>query len=204
VADLPEWLQVAVAIGQGLGGLGIFGAVFGASLAYWLQSRSARLQRKRERDGLLILLEDEIARNRQQLKAMREQRYWITAAPRSNLRYKAWLDMRVRLSDLLENEEQFNDFATYYGNLLVIDEARLDDQRSESESQEMVWKWLSQLLTMTEILDGHIRRYVPDAGEGTALKALGPALNRPENGEQQELGSQAPSPRRPINPEHQG
>jgi hypothetical protein len=199
VADIPLWLQYAEAIGQVLGGVGLFGAV----AAYWLQSHARRRQRARERDGLLILLEDEIARNRQQLRAMREHKYWITKAPKPNLRFATWLETRAKLSDLLENEDQFNDFAKYYGNLLVLDETRLDDQRSEPERQEMVWRWLDQVLTLTKICDGHIRQYVPDAGEGAASKTLGKALTRPGDGEQQELGSQAPTPRRPINPEKQ-
>ena len=81
---------------------------------------------------------------------MREYRYWITAAPRMNLRNAAWLDTRAKLSDLLEDEDQFNDFAKHCGNLLVSDEARLDDRRSESERQQMVSRWLHQLLTLTK------------------------------------------------------
>jgi hypothetical protein len=134
---------------------------------------------------------------------MREYRYWITAAPRMNLRNAAWLDTRAKLSDLLEDEDQLNDFAKHCGNLLVSDEARLDDRRSESERQQMVSRWLHQLLTLTKILDRHIREYVPNAGEGTALRALGPSLNRPTDRDEHSLGGQAPALGRPINPDQQ-
>lgn len=130
---------------------------------------------------------------------MQQTPRWITDAPKPNLRGTTWSGTRAKLSDLLEGQEQFNDFATYYGNLLVLDENRLDDQRSKAERQEMVSQWIPQLLTLTKIVDGHIRRYVPEAGEGVAFKRLGEALTRPADGEQQELGGQAPpTPRRPI------
>ncbi len=125
----------------------------------------------------------------------------ITDAPKPNLRSTTWFETRARLSDLLESQEEFNDFATYYGNLLVIDETRLDDHRAQGERQEMVSQWIPQLLTLTKIVDGHLRRYVPEAGEGVAFKRLGEILTRPADGEQQELGGQAPpTPRRPIDP----
>ena len=132
---------------------------------------------------------------------MQQTPRWITDAPKQYLRSPTWLETRARLSDLLESQEQFNDFATYYGNLQVLYETRLDDQQSEAERQESVSQWIPQLLTLTEILDGHIRRYVPEAGEGVAFKTLGEALTRPADGGQQEFGSQAPpTPRRPIDP----
>ena len=73
---------------------------------------------------------------------MQQTPRWITDAPKPNLRGTTWSETRAKLSDLLEGQEQFNDFATYYGNLLVLDENRLDDQRSKAERQEMVSQWI--------------------------------------------------------------
>jgi hypothetical protein len=149
----------------------VFGASFGApSVTAWREGRGSHRPPRTPS---------------QQLKAMQQTPRWITDAPKPNLRSTTWLETRARLSDLSESQEQFNDFATYYGNLLVLDETRLDDQRCEAERQEMVSQWIPQLLTLAEILDGHIRRYVPEAGEGVAFKTLGEDLTRPADGEQQ-------------------
>ena len=190
MGDLPTTLLWASAVGQAASGIGVFSVV----VAYWLQQRADQQQRARERDGLLILIEDEVARNRMQLKAMQEKQRWITDAPATNMRYAVWMESRVRLSDLLDNEDQFNDFAKYYGNLIVLDEARLDERQDVSDRQENVAKWLTQVLTLSKAVDKNIRQYVPTAGEGTAWQEFGPALTRPGMSELQAPQDAAVSP----------
>ena len=158
---LPEVSQAL----QVFGGLG----VLGATVAYMLKTWGDWRQRRRERRGLLRLLLVEIEQNERQLRAFRTLPDWITDAPVGYLRSDAWEGARLRLAELLENEEVFSDIAQCYDIVLQIQSYRTDlGSRSKKEVRDNLQDYILKAIDRSQKAAKHIRRSLPK-GQGAYL-----------------------------------
>lgn len=169
-------------IGTTIVGLGILGTM---GTIVWRVIQDSR-QQKRERRGLLTLLDLETDRNKRQLEAYEDDPTWITRAPADTLSTKAWEQTRARLSYLLKKEE-FADLLKHYNAVEVVNSFRfnlvepsdkdyLGDYRVNQDikhKQDTVKKGLPQLKEQADKARAVIRKYVPaDAIHGTPLKNI--------------------------------
>jgi len=163
---------------QALAGAG----VVAAAATYITGVCRDRAQRRRERNGLLRLLYEEIVRNKKELEDFRTNPRWIVTTPEHHLETRTWDEVRVRLSQLLENERYFADFQKYYENVRVINQSRSptelrreDILQGDRITEEDRINWVLPLVPAEiergDYLTAHIREYVPDIDEGTSLKS---------------------------------
>lgn len=144
-------------IGSFVLGLGILGAL----VAYALRANADRIQRKRERKGLLRLLAVEVYHNDMALSGFEKDLQLITIQSVPGTSTKVWEDIRVRLSQLLKEENQFADIATYYDTLQAVDASRLDITTPEKARRDMVRPMLPILRKQTDTVIEHTRGYLP-------------------------------------------
>jgi hypothetical protein len=119
-------------------------------------------ERKRERKALLRILYDDIDRNRRQLEEFDEHPDWITDAPAHELQTQNWLENKITLSRLLDDEEWF-DIAKYFDKLVEIDEYRRGKttaETSEQDRQRAVRKNLPLLRDQQRTAVEHIGKHV--------------------------------------------
>jgi len=166
-----DWSTVWLAA-QALGGLGIFGAL--ATLVYgvWRErtqrkraAEEERERRKTEMQGLLRMLLVEIEENERQFRGFREREARITNAPPGYLRWGVWEDARVRLAQLLEEEDALSDLARCYDMIQQIEAFRHID-RDRLEEQEVIKEINEKLPSAIERCQTaakYIREQVPDA-----------------------------------------
>lgn len=106
---MAELLQVVLSILSLIVGLTFFGAMItiAVNLARDYRQRKRELQReedqrRRERTGLLTLLDLETDQNDRQLTAYEQDSTWIVRAPDHTLSIRMWEATMVRLSQLLK------------------------------------------------------------------------------------------------------
>lgn len=179
LSDVARWLSSAPedpVVGTIVVGTLLSLVVLGAVVVYLLGEWGDRRQRKRELQGLLRILDIEIAANERLLRIFDEHPAWITQAPDHSLQSRAWEDARVRLAQLLKNRKQFDDIARYYGNIQAVEGYRLLDTGAEASDEEhrqqRVKQQLRLLLELGDVARGHIRKHVPDVLVGTATRSL--------------------------------
>lgn len=167
-SGIGSWVYaVASGVGSTVLGLGILGAL----VAYYLRARSDRIQHKKELKGLLRLLDVELEGNDDELKRLEDQPDWITwASTFSALSTKAWEDVRVRLSQLLEDEKQFVDIARYYDTVHLVSETRSDTTQDEDYRQDLVYRTLPVLQEQSDLVTKHIRDYLPNETRSAVSK----------------------------------
>lgn len=179
LSGAAEWLSSAPkdpVVGTIVVGTLLSLLVLGAVVVYLLGEWGERRQRKRELEGLLRILDVEIAANERLLQIFEDHPAWITQAPDHSLQSRAWEDARVRLAHLLKNRRQFADIARYYGNIQAVEDYRLLDtgtEVSEEHRQRRVKQQLRILLELSDVAKGHIRKHVPDTLVGTSLRSFG-------------------------------
>lgn len=64
---------------------------------------------------------------------------WDYSFPLSHLSVNAWEGAREKLSQLLEDEVKFVDFAKYYENLKVAESLRLNGALKEDDRRDQVY-----------------------------------------------------------------
>jgi hypothetical protein len=100
---------------------------------------------------------------------------WIVKAPKYSISYKVWEDTRVRLSQLVREEELLADIAKFYGNIEGMDNFRLLSDRDSKDTIRIISEQLPVLEELAEISRNHIREAgVPNAMEGTPLNSVNP------------------------------
>jgi hypothetical protein len=173
LSDVAEWLSSAPenpVVGTIVVGTLLSLLVLGAVIVYLLGEWGDRRQRRRELQGLLRILDTEIAANERLLRIFEERPAWITRAPDHSLQSRAWEDARVRLAHLLKNHKQFDDIARYYANIQAVEGYRLLDTGAEASDEEhrqqRVNQQLRLLLELSDVARTHIRKHVPDAPVG--------------------------------------
>lgn len=135
----------------------------------------ARQQERRELIGLLRLLDIEIGKNQEQIRWFKLSSQWIVKAPEYSLSYKVWEDVRVRLSQLVRNDDLLADVAKFYGNVEGVDNFRMLSNRPEAETIRIISEQLPIVEELAEISRTHIRDVgVPNAMEGTLLDSVNP------------------------------
>lgn len=131
-----EWLtQVSYAastIASYVIGLGILSSLVTIAWHTTKDIRQRRRERQREREqreretkGLLTLLDIDVELQRGLLSSFRTVPDWILEAPADTVEVRPWEDTRVRLSQLLEQNE-FATIALYFNNLKWMNMARID------------------------------------------------------------------------------
>lgn len=152
-------------IGTTIVGLGILGTL---GTIVWRSIQESR-QQKRERRGLLTLLDLETDRNKRQLEAYEDDPTWITRAPADTLSTKVWGETRAKLSYLLEKAE-FADLLKHYNAAEVVNSFRLNTAEDTKHRQDTVQNGLPQLKEQADKARAVVRKYVPaDALHGTPL-----------------------------------
>jgi hypothetical protein len=177
---MAELLQVVLSILSWIVGLTFFGAVItiAVNLARDYRQRKRELQReedqrRRERTGLLTLLDLETDQNDRQLTAYEQDSTWIVRAPDHTLSIRMWEATMVRLSQLLEEEEDFADLLKYYESIFQINGFRQNGDESAVLRQRTVMQGLPQLREQSNKAMAVIRKYVPEeALQGTPLKDI--------------------------------
>jgi hypothetical protein len=177
---MAELLQVVLSILSWIVGLTFFGAVItiAVNLARDYRQRKRELQReedqrRRERTGLLTLLDLETDQNDRQLTAHEQDSTWIVRAPDHTLSIRMWEATMVRLSQLLEEEEEFVDLLKYYESIFQINGFRQNGDESAVLRQQTVMQGLPQLREQSNKAMAVIRKYVPEeALQGTPLKDI--------------------------------
>lgn len=175
---MAELLQVVLSILSLIVGLTFFGAMItiAVNLARDYRQRKRELQReedqrRRERTGLLTLLDLETDQNDRQLTAYEQDSTWIVRAPDHTLSIRMWEATMVRLSQLFEEEEVFADLLKYYESIFQINGFRQNGDESAVLRQQTVMQGLPQLREQTNKAMAVIRKYVPEeALQGTPLK----------------------------------
>jgi hypothetical protein len=163
------WLAI-----QTIGGLGILGTLVTLAYGAW-QDRTQRKRaaeeererRKTEMQGLLRMLLVEIEENQCQFRGFQAREAMITNAPPGYLRWEVWRDARVRLAQLLEEEDALSDLARCYDMIQQIEAFRHID-RGRLEEQEVIKeinKKLPTAIDRCKTAAKHIREQVPDATE---------------------------------------
>jgi hypothetical protein len=136
-------------------------------------------RRRRERRGLLTILDLETKQNATQLQTYEDRIVWSTVAPADSLSVGGWEGTRARLSHLLKPDE-YADLAKYYENIRVINGFRLRKDPPEVRRHCMIKTELPQLKAQSDLARERIRKYVPpDALDGTPLSNL-PFAGDPE------------------------
>lgn len=177
---MAELLQVVLSILSLIVGLTSFGAMLtiAVNLARDYRQRKRELQReedqrRRERTGLLTLLDLETDQNDRQLTAYEQNSTWIVRAPDHTLSIRMWEATMVRLSQLLEEEEEFVDLLKYYESIFQINGFRQNGDESAVLRQQTVMQGLPQLREQSNKAMAVIRKYVPEeALQGTPLKDI--------------------------------
>ena len=170
-----DWTSIG-AVAQGIGQLGIAGAVIAAVIRVWWEMKQARersarqateeeARRRRELEGLLRMLLVEIEENERQFQAFKERPILITKAPPSYLRWGIWEDVRTRVAQLLEDEAVLSDIARCYDMIQQIAAFRLlpEDVIEEQNLIQEINSQLPKAKERCETAADHIRRYVPEA-----------------------------------------
>lgn len=177
---MAELLQVVLSILSWIVGLTFFGAMItiAVNLARDYRQRKRELQReedqrRRERTGLLTLLDLETDQNDRQLTAHEQDSTWIVRAPDHTLSIRMWEATMVRFSQLLEEEEEFVDLLKYYESIFQINGFRQNGDESAVLRQQTVMQGLPQLREQSNKAMAVIRKYVPEeALQGTLLKDI--------------------------------
>lgn len=177
---MAELLQVVLSILYLIVGLTFFSALItiAVNLARDYRQRKRELQReedqrRRERTGLLTLLDLETDQNDRQLTAYEQDSTWIVRAPDHTLSIRVWEATMVRLSQLLEEEEEFADLLKCYESIFQINGFRQNGDESAVLRQQTVMQGLPQLREQTNKAMAVIRKYVPEeALQGTPLKDI--------------------------------
>jgi hypothetical protein len=143
----------------------LLGAVVGAGLVFLFTEVREYLQRRRERAGLLKLLDDEIGANSLFLQALAPAAVAARgpkAGLSSSLSREAWIECRVRVAQLV-NRETFNALAAYYRELQQLREvdppvaaAPPDVTRFVREVEEK----LPELSRLEPLAIGALRKYL--------------------------------------------
>ena len=134
--DLIVFLPLIAAIG---------GAIVGGFVGAWANNlyrdREAKKAWDRERDGLRLLVDDEISHNRGILARFTwEPADLLNAEEVYGLSMDAWQDARVRLAQLAD-EEHFALFADYYRGLQDLSNLVLNRERRhnpKTDAQQIV------------------------------------------------------------------
>jgi hypothetical protein len=115
---MAELLQVVLSILSLIVGLTFFGAMMtiAVNLARDYRQRKRELQReedqrRRERTGLLTLLDLETDQNDRQLTAYEQDSTWIVRAPDHTLSIRMWEATMVRLSQLLKKKRNLQTYS---------------------------------------------------------------------------------------------
>lgn len=115
---MAELLQVVLSILSLIVGLTFFGAMItiAVNLARDYRQRKRELQReedqrRRERTGLLTLLDLETDQNDSQLTAYEQDSTWIVRAPDHTLSIRMWEATMVRLSQLLKKKRNLQTYS---------------------------------------------------------------------------------------------
>lgn len=115
---MAELLQVVLSILSLIVGLTFFGAMItiAVNLARDYRQRKRELQReedqrRRERTGLLTLLDLETDQNDRQLTAYEQDSTWIVRAPDHTLSIRMWEATMVRLSQLLKKKRNLQTYS---------------------------------------------------------------------------------------------
>lgn len=115
---MAELLQVVLSILSLIVGLTFFGAMItiAVNLARDYRQRKRELQReedqrRRERTGLLTLLDLETDQNDRQLTAYEQDSTWIVRAPEHTLSIRMWEATMVRLSQLLKKKRNLQTYS---------------------------------------------------------------------------------------------
>lgn len=131
------------------------------------EALEAHTRRRTEMKGLLRMLLVEIEENERQFRAFRTHPFFITNAPPGCLRWGVCEDTRVRLAQLLEDEEYtlLSGLARCYDMIQQIAAFRLID-RDKLGEQDVIQQIASKLPTAIDRCQtaaNHIRKHVPDA-----------------------------------------
>lgn len=115
---MAELLQVVLSILYLIVGLTFFSAMItiAVNLARDYRQRKRELQReedqrRRERTGLLTLLDLETDQNDRQLTAYEQDSTWIVRAPDHTLSIRMWEATMVRLSQLLKKKRNLQTYS---------------------------------------------------------------------------------------------
>lgn len=115
---MAELLQVVLSILSLIVGLTFFGAMItiAVNLARDYRQRKRELQReedqrRRERTGLLTLLDLGTDQNDRQLTAYEQDSTWIVRAPDHTLSIRMWEATMVRLSQLLKKKRNLQTYS---------------------------------------------------------------------------------------------
>jgi len=176
---MAELIQAILSILSWIGGLTFLGAVITIAVNLTRDHRQRKRelqreadQRRRERRGLLTLLDLETDHNDRQFTAYEQDSTWIVRAPDHTLSIRMWEATIVRLSQLLE-EEEFADLLKYYDSIFQINGFRQNSDESAVHRQQTVMQGLPQLREQSNKAIAVIRKYVPkEALQGTPLKNI--------------------------------
>jgi hypothetical protein len=130
---MPEWLA-----GLDPASAALVGALLGATTGYVFREVEEWRRRKRERRGLLTLVDIETKHNEELLTKYEKNPEWITDQSRRTLSTGAWDDTRVRLSQLLKDTELFSKLAEYYEEMRRIGTYSRSDENTSSDMRIMV------------------------------------------------------------------
>ncbi len=157
-----EWATLVAGpqtIVQTIAGLGILSAV----IVYFLKQSGDKKQRRLEKEGLLRMLLVEVEENERMFEGFRARPIAITNLPSGYLRWKIWEDTRVRLAQLLKEEQSLEDIARCYNMVQQIEAFRLTDRVEEKDIVQEVNDRLPDAIDRCQTATEHIRKYVPDA-----------------------------------------
>ncbi len=173
---MSEWLMWFLNVVYVVAGLGVITIAVNFVRDYRQRRRELKRednQRRRERRGLLTLLDLETDQNDRQFTAYEQDPTWIIRAPDYTLSTRKWEATMVRLSQLLEEEEEYADLLKYYEGIFQINGFRQNTDESAFHRQQTVIQGLPQLREQSEKAIAVIRKYVPkDALNGTPVRNI--------------------------------
>lgn len=129
MTDLLNWLV----------GAGLLGLVITLGYREWDSWR----ERKRERDGLLYLVDLELSYNERAISTFEKRPEDIIQPIGEPVKTGAWNDSKIRIAQLLSNKNHFRTIALFYSNL---EDVMLPVMLLEAASEDVRREFVSRLL----------------------------------------------------------
>lgn len=146
IADIARWFASA--------------GLFGLFLTLALREFSAWRGRLRERKTLLYLIDKEINENKSTLESIYETPATATRIPADTLQSKVWEDTRIRLAQLVQNESEFRDIASYYQNLRIVRNLMNNPAMSNADKERVIHSSAESTMAIGDDVKEIISKYV--------------------------------------------
>ena len=121
---MPEWVtafwQWLINLEMPTGWAALTGALIGATAGYATREFEEHRRRRRERRGLLKMLEIETGYNEDLLNVYQEHPAQIAEQYRPALSTRAWDKTSIRLAQLLKDDKLLADLSEYYEEIRAI------------------------------------------------------------------------------------